>query len=211
MADNRILDSAESTKDYQTLSPSKSIPPPEDNNDMKTTNQSQPAENPKKKKIPRRIIHCSDGIYEEYSTDEEGDELEDKSEHRQEIVDPKSLTWVPWMVYYSWLAGSTFFQYCDSWGEKLAWFFGITSPKYYYELEEFKKMQLEEEERKQKEAENTAGWLEQGSQGGQVMDQPQQLKVSDLKPTELKYYQVQNENPHCDSQITTELDAESPR
>ena len=88
---------------------------------MKTTNQSQAAENPKKKKIPRRIIHCSDGIYEEYSTDEEGDELEDKSEHRQEIVDPKSLTWVPWMVYYSWLAGSTFFQYCDSWGEKLAW------------------------------------------------------------------------------------------
>jgi len=210
MADNRILDSAQSTKDYQTLSPSKSIPPPEDNNDMKTTNQSQPAENPKKKKIPRRIIHCSDGIYEEYSTDEEYDELEDKPEQKQEIVDPKSLTWVPWMVYYSWLAGSTFFQYCDSWGEKLAWFFGITSPKYYYELEEFKKMQLEEEERKQKEAENTAGWLEQGSQGGQVMDQPQQLNVSDLKPTELKYYQVQNENPFCDSQTTTELDAESP-
>ena len=71
-------------------------------------------------------------------------------------------------------------------------------------------MQLEEEERKQKEAENTAGWLEQGSQGGQVMDQPQQLNVSDLKPTELKYYQVQNENPFCDSQTTTELDAESP-
>lgn len=206
MADNRILDSAESTKDYQTLSPSKSIP--EDNNDMKTTNQ--PSENPKKKKFPRRIIHCSDGIYEEYSTDEEDDKLEDKPEQKQEIVDPKSLTWVPWMVYYSWLAGSTFFQYCDSWGEKLAWFFGITSPKYYYELEEFKKMQLEEEERKQKEAENTAGWLEQGSQGGQVMDQPQQLNVSDLKPTELKYYQVQNENPFCDSQTTTELDAESP-
>ena len=70
-------------------------------------------------------------------------------------------------------------------------------------------MQLEEEERKQKEAENTAGWLEQGSEG-QVMDQPppQQLNVSDLKPTEMKY-QVQNDNP-CDSQ-TTELDAESPK
>ena len=69
-------------------------------------------------------------------------------------------------------------------------------------------MQLEEEERKQKEAENTAGWLEQGSQE-QVLDQPpQQLNVSDLKPTELKY-QVQNDNP-CDSQ-TTELDAESPK
>ena len=84
---------------------------------MATTSQTH-QENPKKK-IPRRIIHCSDGIYEEYSTDEE--ELEDKPEQKQEIVDPKSLTWVPWMVYYSWLAGSTFFHYCDSWGEKLAW------------------------------------------------------------------------------------------
>ena len=44
-------------------------------------------------------------------------------------------------------------------------FFGITSPKYYYELEEFKKINEEEEERKKKEAENTSGWLEQGAEG----------------------------------------------
>ena len=38
------------------------------------------------------------------------------------------------MVHYTWIAGSSLFGYCETWGEKLAWFFGITSPKYYYEL-----------------------------------------------------------------------------
>lgn len=28
-------------------------------------------ERPKKKKVPRRLIYCSDGVLEEYSTDEE--------------------------------------------------------------------------------------------------------------------------------------------
>lgn len=31
-------------------------------------------------------------------------------------------------------------------GEKLAWWFGITKPKYLYEIEEFKRMQREQEE-----------------------------------------------------------------
>jgi hypothetical protein len=43
------------------------------------------------------------------------------------------------------------FSYCDFFGEKLAWFFGITSPKYYYELQEFRREQEREEERKEKE------------------------------------------------------------
>ena len=30
----------------------------------------------KKKKVPRRVIHCSDGVLEEYSTDEENDEVD---------------------------------------------------------------------------------------------------------------------------------------
>ena len=54
--------------------------------------------------------------------------------------------------------------YADYWGEKLAWFFGITSPKYYWELEEFKRMEAEEEERKKKEAEETFGWAEKGEE-----------------------------------------------
>ena len=54
--------------------------------------------------------------------------------------------------------------YADNWGEKLAWFFGITSPKYYWELEEFKKMSAEEEELKKKEAEENFGWTEKGEE-----------------------------------------------
>jgi hypothetical protein len=42
------------------------------------------------------------------------------------------------MIHYTWFAGSSVMGYCDDWGEKLAWFFGITSPKYYYELVSFK-------------------------------------------------------------------------
>ena len=54
--------------------------------------------------------------------------------------------------------------FADNWGEKLAWFFGITSPKYYWELEEFKKMSAEEEELKKKEAEENFGWTEKGEE-----------------------------------------------
>ena len=33
-------------------------------------------------------------------------------------------------------AGSRFVSVCDAVGEKLAWWLGITSPKYYYEIQE---------------------------------------------------------------------------
>ena len=88
-------------------------------------------------------------------------------------------------------------------------FFGITSPKYYWELEEFKKMKEEEEERKKKRADNTAGWLEiqDPSKRQALDDQPKQLDVSALNQTELKYNVQENS---CDMP-TTELDAESPK
>ena len=35
---------------------------------------------------------------------------------------------------------------CDYMGEKLAWWFGITKPKFLYEIEEFERMKKEEEE-----------------------------------------------------------------
>ena len=54
------------------------------------------------------------------------------------------------MVHYTWWFGSGFLGYCDFFGEKLAWALGITSPKYYYEIEDFKRQQEEEKERKQR-------------------------------------------------------------
>jgi hypothetical protein len=78
----------------------------------------------KKVKVPRKVIHCSDGVYEEYSTDEE--EVEERRQEEQRVekykqINPKSLNWVPWMIYHTWFAGSSFIEYCDGWGEKLAW------------------------------------------------------------------------------------------
>merc|ERR1719225_186548 len=94
--------------------------------------------------------------------------------HRKRaMIDPKTLAWYPWIFHMSWLAGSNVLAYADYWGEKLAWFFGITSPKYYWELEEFKRMEAEEEERKKKEAEETFGWAEKGEEKqDKILEQP---------------------------------------
>ena len=78
----------------------------------------------KKKKEPRRVVYCSDGVYEEYSTDEEEIEEQKRAEEQRKqraLIDPKGLSWMPWMIHYSWLAGSRVFNYADSWGERLAW------------------------------------------------------------------------------------------
>ncbi|XP_069114908.1 protein FAM177A1-like [Argopecten irradians] len=109
------------------------------------TNVSLDAEAPPvKKKQPRRILHFSDGILEEYSTDEE----EEEKKTSQPPVDPKSLTWVPWVWYYTVLAASKTLKGADFCGEKLAWFFGITTPKYQYAIDEFYRLKEEEEKEK---------------------------------------------------------------
>eukprot|EP00095_Tigriopus_kingsejongensis_P006995 maker-scaffold430_size173499-snap-gene-0.42 protein:Tk06995 transcript:maker-scaffold430_size173499-snap-gene-0.42-mRNA-1 annotation:"protein fam177a1" len=106
-------------------------------------------------RIPRRVIHCSDGVIEEYSSDEAEPSEPEKTETGAGL-NPQDLSWVPWMVHYTWFAGSSFLGYCDVWGEKLAWFFGITSPKYYYEIEEFKR--AEADEKKEREEAELHGW-----------------------------------------------------
>merc|ERR1719458_682429 len=62
------------------------------------------------------------------------------------------------MLYYTWFMGSTTLGYCDFIGEKLAWWFGITSPKYYYEIQEFERMKEEEEEEERQRKVNEHGW-----------------------------------------------------
>ena len=56
------------------------------------------------------------------------------------IVDPRSLGWFPWMAWLTLAAGGGFLGMCDAAGEKLAWWLGITSPKYYYEIQEALRM-----------------------------------------------------------------------
>ena len=77
---------------------------------------------------------------------------------KKALIDPKTLRWIPWMLYYTWFMGSTTLGYCDFIGEKLAWWFGITSPKYYYELQEFQRMKEEEEEEESRRKVDEFGW-----------------------------------------------------
>ena len=45
-----------------------------------------------------------------------------------------------WLVESARAAGGGVLGACDTAGEKLAWWFGITSPKYYYEIQEALRM-----------------------------------------------------------------------
>ncbi|XP_046370805.1 protein FAM177A1-like [Haliotis rufescens] len=103
----------------------------------------QDKENPKKK--PKRVLHFSDGILEEYSTDEEDVQIKPK----EPSVDPKKLSWLPWFWYCLMTASARTLSVADLCGEKLAWFFGITAPKYQYAIDEY--YRLKEEEDKDKE------------------------------------------------------------
>lgn len=146
-----------------------------------------PSDEGRRRRIPRRVIHCSDGVVEEYSTDEEElEELRRKEEEEKKktaLIDPGKLTWMPWMIHYTWAFGSSFIGYCDFFGEKLAWFFGITSPKYYYELEEYRRDLEADEERAKKEDIESRGWRETSSAGEQNTNGVE--KPIELDPTKL--------------------------
>jgi len=108
---------------------------------------------------PKRILHFSDGTIEEYSSEEEEEASPqvEKSEKR-DLIDPRDLSWLGWMSHGVWFAGSGFVGACDAAGEKLAWWFGITSPKYYYEMQEAIRMKEEEEKRKSRQDAEMSGW-----------------------------------------------------
>nr|XP_011431515.2 protein FAM177A1 [Crassostrea gigas] len=103
----------------------------------------------KKKKVPRRLIHCSDGVLEEYSTDEE-----EEVKPPEPTVNPKELTWMPWFWYYFATAARGTLYVADSCGEKLASFFGITTPKYQYAIDEYYRLKEEEEREQEREKRN---------------------------------------------------------
>ncbi|XP_022097923.1 protein FAM177A1-like [Acanthaster planci] len=92
---------------------------------------------------PKRVIHFSDGVLEEYTSDEED---EDKKAVAEPTVDPKTLPWIPYLWYYTVVAATKTIGACDFLGEKLAYFLGITSPKYQFAINEYNR--LTEEERK---------------------------------------------------------------
>ena len=131
-------------------------------------------EEPKKKKVPKRILHFSDGVLEEYSTDEDERaerQAREQREEQQQVVSTSDMTWLPWFVHLAWMTAAQGLAVCDSVGEKLAWWLGITSPKYYYEIQEAKRMKKEEEERLARQDAEMAGWEKRGGEGGVVSSQ----------------------------------------
>jgi len=128
-------------------------------------------------KVPKKILHFSDGTLEVYSSSESDVDADNEKSHQQSgktdnkttaspkeiqaVINPTNLRWIPWMVHYTWWFGSGFLGYCDFLGEKLAWALGITSPKYYYEIEDAKREQeFEEERQKRLGLEAGSGWTE---------------------------------------------------
>lgn len=119
-----------------------------------------------KKKVPRRLIHFSDGVLEEYSTDEEDETPPPPA------IDPKSLTWGPWMWYYVSSAALKTLGVADACGEKLAWFFGITTPKYQSAIDEFYRLKAEEEKELEYERRAREKMQELSSIDVKIIDQP---------------------------------------
>eukprot|EP00088_Acartia_fossae_P052791 TRINITY_DN59803_c0_g1_i1.p1 TRINITY_DN59803_c0_g1~~TRINITY_DN59803_c0_g1_i1.p1 ORF type:complete len:157 (+),score=48.05 TRINITY_DN59803_c0_g1_i1:3-473(+) len=117
-----------------------------------------------KKRVPKRVLHFSDGILEEYSTDEEEREERKREEEQQKsaqttAVNTSEMSWISWAMYLMMLSATNTLSVCDSVGERLAWWLGITSPKYYYEIQEAKRMMKEQEERKSRMDAEMAGWV----------------------------------------------------
>ncbi|XP_045773776.1 protein FAM177A1-like isoform X2 [Maniola jurtina] len=92
---------------------------------------------------PKRIIHFSDGVEEEIEEEK------------------KNLSWGPWLSHYALKSGSSVLYAVDYAGESLATFFGITTPKYQIEIDEYERIQ----EEKRKLEEESAGWVPRNVEG----------------------------------------------
>ncbi|CAH4034580.1 unnamed protein product [Pieris brassicae] len=100
-----------------------------------------------------RVIHCCDGVEEEIE-ETMLDEI-NMSPNDVENIEPQTLSWGPWISYYTWKSGTKLLKVVDYAGETLADFFGITTPKYQIEINEYERIQ---EENKRLE-EESAGWV----------------------------------------------------
>lgn len=107
---------------------------------------------------PATVLHFSDGVDEEFH-EEENTELSSKPS--EPSVEPKTLTWGPWLSHYAMKSGTKVLNAVDYAGESLAGFFGITTPKYQLEIDEYERMQ----EEKKKMEEDSTGWVPKNGGG----------------------------------------------
>ncbi|KAL6255264.1 hypothetical protein P5V15_013602 [Pogonomyrmex californicus] len=110
-------------------------------------------------KKPKRVLQFSDGVMEEYSSEDEVDAP--KNNKTMSHIDTKNMNWLPWAWYQTTSLSSKMLDGCDYVGECLANFFGITAPKYQFEINEFYRLQALEREMFRKQDLEMGGWSEQ--------------------------------------------------
>jgi len=136
-------------------------------------------------RIPKRVLHFSDGVLEEYSDDDEVD-LPVKSETQLMPHNLAALPWGPWIWHQTLFVGTKVLEVCDYLGEMFANVFGITSPKYEFEIEHYKRLQAEEEELRKRQDMEMGGWTSKSStttmpDSSVFQSEPESLKSSNLR------------------------------
>jgi len=102
----------------------------------------------KKKMTKKKKIYFRSDFTGELESSSDEDDLSDRDK-KQGIcaLNPHELGWGMWVWYYVVVASTSTFHAAEYCGEKLADFFGITSPKYQYVIDEYHRLkQVEEEE-----------------------------------------------------------------
>ncbi|XP_056424379.1 protein FAM177B isoform X2 [Hyla sarda] len=96
-----------------------------------------------KKRVPRRIIHFANGeTMEEYSTEEEDDEDDQRIDFRN--VDTTQMSWRTYVQFWILRVATTAFFTCDYLGGRLATLFGLNVPKYQYAIDEYQRTKEED-------------------------------------------------------------------
>ncbi|XP_063977320.1 protein FAM177A1-like [Diachasmimorpha longicaudata] len=121
-------------------------------------NEDNQTENEGHQRKIKKVLHFSDGDLVEYNDDEVDDSKEDG---QTVVVDPKTLEWIPWIWHQTTCFSCKVLESCDYVGEALADFFGITSPKYQFEINEYNRLQRILTAEREKEQLQMAGWTEQ--------------------------------------------------
>jgi len=109
-------------------------------------------------KTPKRILHFSDGVLEEYSDEEDtGSDIENNSQMQLVVKSWPLITYIASSVFWF---GSQALKVCDYMGEGLANILGITSPKYQYEIDEYNRIVDEDIHLKEKQLSHFSGWTQ---------------------------------------------------
>lgn len=84
------------------------------------------------------------------------------------------MSWGPWFSHYAKKSGTKVLNAVDYAGESLASFFGITTPKYQIEIDEYERIK----EEKKKIEDESVGWVPKNSGGNIPLVLSEPVKVN---------------------------------